>query len=405
MSAEEKRPFLLKNTLLLLYFCGSILFITGCWDRTEVNDLAIVTAAAIDKKENNQIELTIQLFIPKSLSMGGGQGGGGGGGGQMTLTASHKGINIADALSKLQAELPREIFWGQCKVFIFGENAAKEGIQEHMDFLLRHPEPRERAFLYVSEGEAKRILELSSTLERYSAESIREQSKRQLGMQVTMQDVDEMLTSITQTAALPYLKIITQKTTLAKSYKVPQIFATAVFKKDKMIGTLNERDTRGVLWLKDEIKGYTVNVKPKGEKGEVSLNPVSARINMIPRIQGDKWKMLVKINTEGSIVQNGTNLNFSDPNSIKELEKAYKKGIEDRIKLALYKTQHELKADIVDFGEEFHRKYPKQWKRVEKRWGEEFPNVEVNFDVEAHVRRQGYISKPGGMPEEEVKKR
>ncbi|MEH6996427.1 Ger(x)C family spore germination protein, partial [Neobacillus drentensis] len=81
----------MRNALLLIYFCGSILFVTGCWDRTEVNDLAIVTAAAIDKKENNQIELSLQLFIPKSLSMGGGQGGGGGGGGQMTVAASHKG--------------------------------------------------------------------------------------------------------------------------------------------------------------------------------------------------------------------------------------------------------------------------------------------------------------------------
>ena len=40
----------------------------------------IVTAAAIDETEDNQIELTLQLFTPKSLSSGGGQGGGGGGG-------------------------------------------------------------------------------------------------------------------------------------------------------------------------------------------------------------------------------------------------------------------------------------------------------------------------------------
>ena len=30
--------------------CVSILFLSGCWDRMEVNDLAIVTAAAIDRK-------------------------------------------------------------------------------------------------------------------------------------------------------------------------------------------------------------------------------------------------------------------------------------------------------------------------------------------------------------------
>ena len=45
----------------------------------------------------------------------------------MTYTASQTGKNIADALSKLQGKLPREIFWGQCKVFIFGEELAKKG--------------------------------------------------------------------------------------------------------------------------------------------------------------------------------------------------------------------------------------------------------------------------------------
>ena len=66
-------PYFMKRILLLLSICVSILFLSGCWDRVEVNDLAIVTATAIDKSDDNQIELSIQIFIPKSLSSGGGQ--------------------------------------------------------------------------------------------------------------------------------------------------------------------------------------------------------------------------------------------------------------------------------------------------------------------------------------------
>ncbi|MBR8644529.1 hypothetical protein KEH51_07950 [[Brevibacterium] frigoritolerans] len=51
-------------------------FLSGCWDRIEITDLAIVTAAAIDKKDNDQIELSVQVFIPSSITSGGGQGGG-----------------------------------------------------------------------------------------------------------------------------------------------------------------------------------------------------------------------------------------------------------------------------------------------------------------------------------------
>ena len=110
-------------------------------------------------------------------------------------------------------------------------------------------------------GKQRSILEIVPNLERYSAELLREISNYRIGMQITIQDVDEMLTGITQAAALPYLKIKTQQTSEGKPIKFVHIDGTAVFHKDQMVGTLTEAETRGVLWLRDEIKGYTVSVE------------------------------------------------------------------------------------------------------------------------------------------------
>ena len=63
----------MKSIFLLIPTCGSLLLLSGCWDRVEVDKLSIVTAAAIDKTDNNQIELSIQVFIPKTFTSGGGQ--------------------------------------------------------------------------------------------------------------------------------------------------------------------------------------------------------------------------------------------------------------------------------------------------------------------------------------------
>ena len=391
----------MKKVLCMLSLCGIIL-LSGCWDRVEINDLAIVTAAAIDATDDNQIELSLQVFIPKALGSGGGQGGGGGGGGgATTLLRSHKGINVSDAMSKLQAEIPRKIFWGQCKVFIFGDKLAKKGIQKEIDFILRHPQARERSYLFVSEGKAKSELEFQATLERYSAESIRELSALHIGMQVTVQDIDEMLIGKSQAAAIP---IVIHKS-LGKEQAYPSIAGTAVFKKDKMIGKISERATRGILWLRDEMEAYTVTVKPKGVSGEITLNPVSAHVKMVPHIQNGKWKMLVKVTTEGAVIENGTNLLLSSPQSIKNVEKAFEESIKKRIELALQEAQHRMKVDIVGFGKEFYRKYPKQWKQNENRWEQVYPEVEVTIDVDGHIRRQGYITTPGGMPEKEVREK
>ena len=172
-----------------------------------------------------------------------------------------------------------------------------------------------------------------------------------------------------------------------------------------MIGKMTEKATRGVLWLRDEMEAYTVTVEPKGVSGEITLNPVSAHVKMIPQIQNEKWKMLVRVTTEGAVIENGTNLLLSSPQSIKNVEKEFEKVIKKRIELALQEVQHKMKVDILGFGEEFHRKYPKQWKQIKNRWDQVYPEVEVNIDVEGHIRRQGYITKPGGMPEKEVKEK
>ncbi|MGE7185643.1 Ger(x)C family spore germination protein [Peribacillus sp. NPDC006672] len=390
-----------KKMVILLIAMNPI--VSGCWDRVEVNDLAIVTAAAIDKKDNNQIELSIQVFIPKSMSSGGGQGGPSqGGSGATTLVRTEIGSNISEALSKLQSKIPRKIFWGHCKVFVFGEQLAKEGIQEQLDFLLRHPQPRERANVYVSEGKAKPILESVPPLESYSAKVLKELSDLHIGMLVTLQKLDEMLTGKPQAAVLPFIKILPPEKGEKNLQGIPYIVGTAVFKKDKMTGTMTEKETRGLLWLRDEMESYTVSIKPKGVKGEISLSPVSAQIKIIPQIINDKWKLLVKINTEGTVIQNETNLNLSSPNSIKVAEEAYQKGIEKRILLAFKQTQQK-KADILGLGKVFYRKYPNQFNKVENQWNEVFAEMEVEIDVNANIRRQGYINKPAGVSENEVK--
>lgn len=50
------------RTLIMLLLSSVLL--TGCWDRTEINDLAIVLATGVDYKDG-QAQLTAQIFIPR----------------------------------------------------------------------------------------------------------------------------------------------------------------------------------------------------------------------------------------------------------------------------------------------------------------------------------------------------
>jgi spore germination protein KC len=378
--------------------------LSGCWDRTELNDLALVTVMGFDKGENNQVLVSAQVIIPQNQSGAAVAGGGGGGSsGKRTIMRSEQGINIADALSKLQRKLPRKLFWGQCKAFIFSESLAKEGIQEHFDFLVRHPQPRERAYLFISKGKAADILELYPPIERSTSEVLQELSNLQNNLKVTMERLSIQLKSEFQSFALPLITILPEAKSSQPFQTIAYIYGSAIFKQGKMIGEMTEKSTRGILWLKNEITEYTVTYKTLEEEGFISLRPVKGKVKLLPTIEGEQWKMMVKVSTEGSIVQNGTNLNPLDPGLLALMETSLENDIKERIQKTLQEIQHKWKADVVDFAKTFHMKYPKQWESVKDRWNEKFPEITTDVQVEAHILRPGLVNAPGGMPIEDVK--
>ncbi len=249
------------------------------------------------------------------------------------------------------------------------------------------------------------MLELPSKIERDSAEVMRELAKGQAGFSVTMQDLDEMLIGINQSAALPYLTIKKYRQNPKEAVSTSKIIGTAVFKKDKMVGMISERVTRGVLWLRNELKEYTVTIKPHHTKGDVSIGQMTSDVKLIPKITNGKWQMTVKVITEGTILQNTTNLDFANPKFTKIAEKAFQEAIKNRINLALGQLQHKYKVDIAGFADAYYQKYPKEFNKVQNRWNEVFQQVDINIAVEAHIQRQGSILTPGGMPEKEVKEK
>ncbi|GED71774.1 spore germination protein KC [Brevibacillus reuszeri] len=393
----------MKKIILIPLSLLCILMQSGCWDRIEINDLAIITAVAFDKASEKEIELSAQVFIPRSFS--GGTASSSSNKSPVTLSRTTKGVNVADALSKMQANLPRKVFWGHCKIYIYGEELAKEGITELVDFLTRHPEPRNRAYMYVSKGKAKEMLSLTPTLEINSAEVVRKLSGLDVGMKVTLLELQKMLEGNEKTAVLPMISIMKPEKAAQPMKTNPYLIGTAVFKDGKMSGLLSERYTRGAMWIRNEIASTTVTVKAKSVRGFVSLNPIREVTKLIPKIENGKWKMLVEVETEGDLIQNGTNLDLTVPKLMKIMENALRDDIETRIKGTLAMAQKELKADIFDFATHFRRKYPREFAAVKDKWEQVFPKVEVEVVVKAYIRRPGLSTIPGGIPESEVRKK
>jgi spore germination protein KC len=377
-----------------------LLLLTGCWDRTEVNDVALITGAAIDKAGPNAILLSVQIFVPRTSSNSGMSGQAVNVGNQTSIVTSATGENIADALSHIQEKLPRRLFWGHSEVFIFSEDIAKDGIRDEIDYLMRAPQPRERAYMFVAKGKARQLLDARSFLERNSAEVMREVSKGKLSLSVTLADLAQMLVDETGAAALPWIEIL--PVSAPGNYdKVPvPVNGTAIFRNAKMVGVIDEFTTRGVLWIRDEIKHAIVTVNPEESPGSVSLRLITSRTKLKPVIQNGTWSMDIQIRTENSTLQNSTSLKMSaDPKALKIVEGAMNDDIEERVRIALDKVQKNMVADVFDFGGAFHRAYPKEWQQYKAQWEEIFAKLEVTIHPHATIQRTGLTS----IKEAEVK--
>jgi spore germination protein KC len=377
-----------KTALVLFFLSITSLFLSGCWDRTEVNDLAIITAAGLDVTDDHKLELSVSVYVSNpsggqkmgSMSDASGEGTG------QSIVQSAVGVDMADAVSKLQQMLPRKVFWGQDDVFIFGERLAKQGIAEPMDYLIRTPGPRERANVFVSKGSARDVLKLQPGIERNVAEVLRELAKSQTGLNITMNELAQMLVGKAGAAVIPWVEINHNQD---DPKAIPVIKGTAIVKNGKMVGRINDITTRGILWLRNEVKTATVTISPKNTKGYVSLHIKRSRTELVPRIHGNSWSITVKIETYDDIIENTTDINFMKPENTHKLETELGGDIENRVNLALTKAQKKMNADIFNFADAFYRKYPKEWNQVKDRWDEIYPKVEVKLETNPKVTRPG----------------
>ncbi|CAH0121381.1 MULTISPECIES: Ger(x)C family spore germination protein [unclassified Paenibacillus] len=385
----RKAPF--RAALLCIV---TSLFLTGCWDRTELNDLAIITATAIDITDNNQVKLAVQIYVSKQGQASGGsqtqlEQQSSSGGPQNTVVIAAKGISLADAAANLQEQLPRKVFWGHNKVFIFGEKTVKAGIKDHIDFLLRHPGTREHSYVFASKGDAMKILDMNTVLERDSSEVLREMTKNRTGLTVTLNEIMQLLNEKSEAAFLPRIELRDRD----GKGKVPTIRGTDVLEEGKYAGWIDRTATRGVMWLRDEIKTSIITVDSEQEKGLISFRLAHNKTDLVPLVRGNEWSITAKIEMEGDIVQNTSEQDITKVEQVKLAERAIGDDVRKRIELALRIAQDELDADIFGFAKEFRRKYPMEWEKNERRWKEIFPQIRVNVEPKVKVLRIGMVGK------------
>ncbi|WP_144547884.1 Ger(x)C family spore germination protein [Bacillus sp. X1(2014)] len=369
----------------------NVFLLTGCWNRIEVNDIAIVTAIGLDLVEDNMIRLTLQVAIPTKLGPTGGSSGGGKD--HSTFVISEKGVTVSEAYRNLQMKLSRRVFFSQSRVLLISESLARKGIFNIIDFYTRFHQPRMNSFIMFTEGAASEVIKNIPNLESVSAEETKELAKLSVGLKVYVRDfLNMLLTDGLEPYAPQYKLTSVEVDTENESGKIQAINGAAVFKKDKLIGWMDETETRGILWLRNEIEGGVITITVPKEKGggNISFDIIRSKTQILPHHEHGQMKITVNVASEMSAIENTSKLVLFNPKVIEEIQKNIEKEIKGRIQLVVNTAQKDFQSDIFGFGQAVYREYPKAWNTFyKKNWNHEFSQVEVNINSKVYVRRIG----------------
>jgi Ger(x)C family germination protein len=277
-------------------------------------------------------------------------------------------------------------------VVIINKEVAEKGLLPVIDFLIRDHEPRLNEWLLITREQAETILSLESGLEKISALAIADLMRNYyLSSKIRAVNLHEFagtLLAKTTENTLPIIGVV--KTDQEKGMVIEE---TGIFKSDKLIGYLNKKETRGLLWVLGKTQDGVVVVELPGEEGKVSLEIFGTKSKISSKVSEGKIRFEIDIAEVGSLGEQTSYANLSSREKLSLLENLKAKVIVEEVEAALKKAQ-ECKADIFGLGEYLQRQNRKEWEKVKDNWGELFPHLEVKVKVKTKIRWLGLLTKP-----------
>ncbi len=384
-----------RRLLLSAFAASVVLLLTGCWDRLEIEDRAIVLGISVDNaapgaadKESeishtaegfpvpdvNMIRINVQIALPGKIPLGPGESGGGGRGSEQTVwVVGTEGHTVDDAIMNLQQQISGRLFFGHLRVIVVSADVASLGMQNINDYFHRNPEVRRMAWMMICKGSAEKLMRAAPELERVPALYLMSTMDNAVKLGKFPENYVGMYWSNSakqgQEGYLPYVEL--------KKEQNIEVKGMAYFKDDKLKGMTKPFQVAAYMSIKGmNPAGYRGVVKVRIQDGEPIVNVA----------------IFTEINLEEKINDQFT---INDSASLTQIEKQDEKSLKLEVE-NLIREMQEKGADIFGFGEYVRAKKPGYWNaRIgsKDRWQSAFKELRVEVEVNSKIRRIGMKAK------------
>lgn len=365
------------------------ILLSGCWDRTEINDIAFVVSSAIDKKKD---QYRVAMQIPLVGQLGGQTGGGGGTAGSKTwYVDSASGTTIREANNKLQTSLSRTINTSHRRTVIIGEDMARDGVAPVFDILTRNPQNRLTALILVSRGEARDILNTDVQLEQFPAEMIRE-----LAIIATTRPVflSRFMSDLVEIGSDPYAPVISASKTKpgGKGKSNLKIDGLAIFKMDRLMDIFKDEHMTATLMLLNQARQPEFIVDLPNQMGQASIQLQKSNASFHAAEKNGKLSMTIEIRAKGIIMENQSTYETRENDQYYIIQKALNRTIKKDVISTVHRLQ-KLKADPAGFQDRTIRSTATTKNLLKKEWEEVYKDMEVHVVPIVTIEQGGVLYK------------
>ncbi|MCU6797478.1 Ger(x)C family spore germination protein [Paenibacillus sp. WQ 127069] len=375
---------------------------TGCWDRAEINDIALMMASSLDLEEDGRYYGLSQIAVPSRQIDNSPQAT------KSYYVESGIGINVQEIVQHEQPKLSRKLFISQRRVLFIGEKLARKGINDIIDHFSRNSLSRLRTYvLIVKGGEGKDAIMTDYPMEFVPSEAVREIEKQSGGMTATFRDLFNAASGEGIEPVLSAIELTPSPQKPKGSEPVKKTFnltGTAIFKDLKLLGYLDNHDTQLLHWVTGKLKQGIIIVQLPNKKHNVSVTLIESKGVIAPTVEGSKVKFAIHLKGKGTIDESNTHLDFSDPKNLHLVEKELEQLIRTETEKLIENVQKKYASDIFGFGDTLHKKNKKAWKKLKPQWNESFAEADISVDVDFVVKRAGMTGPSLQLREQEITK-
>lgn len=386
----------------------STLFLSGCWGMKELDKNAIASSVVYDIDDNGRFYLNVEIKKAKSSI-----GKKAGGGGFESLYHLNEGITASEMSNNATLRIEKGVFTSFIQVRFFSQRCADGNISKINDYIMRDYRYRKNAFAVVIKGDnPDSIYKADTGTAKNLGDFIEELSKSQTAATaksvfITTLDYVKATESEGKQPVLGLCEVIPKSdkeksqesdrgqegsgsSNESEDLKDTKIIyeGLVAFKNEKIAGYYDGIETRAYNIVLNKLKSAFISFILENKRNAVEVYSCKTDVKIE---NGEKIKFDVNTKFSLSLILAGIKENTIEVKNQAMIEQAFNKLMEDEIGKAVKKAQVEFKSDIYGFGELYHKKYPKEWKKIKNNWDDYFEKAEITVKVDSSIISTGKI--------------